>query len=86
MTLKVRVLLMTVVMMFSVFSIADASNNNRVFEGCWTFYPAGPCRAIYRDNKGDYYICGDCDSSGNPGSGSCSRISQQTLAQGYWCS
>ncbi|NOT46279.1 MAG: hypothetical protein HOP17_00820 [Acidobacteria bacterium] len=56
-----------------------------VFEGCWTYWPAGPCRAIYRQNR-SYTICGVCDSSGNPGSGGCSPISLSTLNQGYWCS
>ena len=57
----------------------------RVFQGCWTFFSSGPCRAIYSKNGG-YQICGECDDFGNPGSGGCSAISSQTLAQGYWCS
>ncbi|MGB7209669.1 MAG: hypothetical protein WBD27_13485 [Pyrinomonadaceae bacterium] len=57
----------------------------RVFEGCWTFWPSGPCRAIFRTGS-NYEICGQCDASGNPGSGRCSRISIQTLNIGYWCS
>jgi len=86
MNLKARVLLLAIVMTFSVFSISDASNKKRTFVGCWTFYSAGPCRAVYVDTNGNHYLCGQCDSTGNPGSGSCSPISQQTLAQGYWCS
>jgi hypothetical protein len=60
--------------------------NDLLFEGCWTFFSAGPCRAIYRDSEGNYYICGKCDGSGSPGPGSCSQISPQTLQIGYWCS
>lgn len=56
------------------------------FEGCWSYFPQGPCRAIYRSNSGSYTICGQCDSSGNPGGGRCSPISQNTLNFGYWCS
>lgn len=86
MNLKVRALLMSIVIVLSVFYGADASNSRRTFEGCWTFFPAGSCRAVYREANGNYSICGKCDASGNPGGGSCSPISQQTLAQGYWCS
>ncbi len=67
----------------SLYSVWDG---NRGFEGCWSYFPQGPCRAIYRDNNGNYTICGQCDSFGNPGSGRCSRISSQTLNIGYWCS
>lgn len=56
-----------------------------VFEGCWTYWPAGPCRAIYRQGQ-SYTICGVCDDGGNPGSGGCSSISIRTLNRGYWCS
>lgn len=56
-----------------------------VFQGCWSYFPTGPCRAIYSDNRG-YTICGECDASGNPGSGSCAKISSATLNRGYWCS
>lgn len=57
----------------------------RVFQGCWTYWPSGPCRAIYSEGS-RYFICGQCDSSGNPGSGGCSSISIRTLNTGYWCS
>lgn len=63
-----------------------ASSQSRVFEGCWTYFPQGPCRAIYRDQQNNYFICGLCDYYGNPGSGKCSSISIQTLNIGYWCS
>lgn len=64
---------------FSTISVAG-------FEGCWSYWPQGPCRAIFRNNNGSYTICGQCDSFGNPGSGRCSPISQNTLNFGYWCS
>lgn len=57
----------------------------RVFQGCWTATGNVPCYAIYSDNRG-YYVCGECDSSGNPGSGGCSKISLSTLNRGLWCS
>src|SRR5262245_22443905 len=65
---------------------ASPKATDLLFEGCWTYFSAGPCRAIYRDSQGNYYICGKCDSSGNPGPGSCSPISPQTIQIGYWCS
>lgn len=57
----------------------------RVFEGCWSYFGNLPCYAIY-SNNGRYQICGQCDSSGNPGSGGCSSISSGALNRGYWCS
>lgn len=56
------------------------------FEGCWTQFPAGPCRDVYRDPQGNYWICRECETTGNPGPGKCSQISQSTLNTGYWCS
>jgi hypothetical protein len=69
-----------------VLPAASSKVNDLLFEGCWTFFSAGPCRAIYRDAEGNYYICGKCDSGGSPGPGSCSQISPQTLQIGFWCS
>ena len=60
--------------------------SNWTFEGCWTQFPAGPCRDIYRDQQGNYWICRNCGTTGNPGPGKCSPISQATLASGFWCS
>lgn len=57
----------------------------KVFEGCWTSSGNFPCYAIY-SNRGRYQICGQCDSSGNPGSGGCSNISLAALNNGLWCS
>ena len=56
------------------------------FEGCWTQFSAGPCRDIFRDAQGDFWICRDCGTTGNPGPGKCNPISQATLASGFWCS
>lgn len=57
-----------------------------VFEGCWTPFPAGSCRDVFRDSQGGYWICRACGTTGNPGPSKCSQISTQTLATGYWCS
>jgi hypothetical protein len=57
-----------------------------VFEGCWTQFPAGPCRDVFHDSQGNYFICRACGTTGNPTPGKCSPISQATLASGFWCS
>lgn len=57
-----------------------------VFEGCWTYFSAGPCYDIYRDSSGNYWKCGKCGKTKNPNPGNCSQISQQTLNSGRWCS
>lgn len=59
---------------------------NWVFEGCWTQFSAGPCRDVFRDQQGNYWICRACGTTGNPGPGKCSPISPATLATGFWCS
>ena len=56
------------------------------FEGCWTQFSAGPCRDVFRDDQGNFWICRDCGTTGNPGPGKCNPISQATLASGFWCS
>ena len=56
------------------------------FEGCWTQFPAGPCKDVFRDDQGNYWICKDCGTTGNPTPGKCSQISPATLARGFWCS
>jgi hypothetical protein len=56
------------------------------FEGCWTQFPAGPCRDVFRDDQGNYWICKACGTTGNPSPGKCSIISPTTLAHGFWCS
>lgn len=69
-----------------VLPAASLKATNLQFEGCWTYFSSGPCRAIYRDSQGNYFICGKCDSSGTPSPGACSAISPQTLQIGWWCS
>lgn len=56
------------------------------FEGCWTQFASGPCRDVFRDDQGNYWICKDCGTTGNPTPGKCNPISQATLASGFWCS
>jgi hypothetical protein len=57
-----------------------------VFEGCWSYTPAGPCKDIFRDSTGQHWICKNCGTTGTPNKGKCSKISQATLNTGYWCS
>lgn len=59
---------------------------NWTFEGCWTQFASGPCRDVFRDQQGNYWICRACGTTGNPGPGKCSQISAATLATGFWCS
>ena len=59
---------------------------NWTFEGCWTQFSAGPCRDVFRDQQGNYWICRACGTTGNPGPGKCNPISPSTLATGFWCS
>lgn len=65
---------------------ATPQTGDRVFQGCWSYFPTGPCRAIYSDAQGVYWICGQCGSGGQPNPNGCQRISQRTLQYGYWCS
>ena len=65
---------------------SSAAPANWTFEGCWTQFISGPCRDVFRDQQGGYWICRDCGTTGNPGPGKCNPISQGTLASGYWCS
>ncbi len=55
------------------------------FEGCWTYFPTGPCRDIYV-GQGSYWLCKACGQTSNPGPGQCSPISLSTLNIGWWCS
>ena len=65
---------------------SSAAASNWTFEGCWTQFSVGPCRDVYRDEQGNYWICKGCGTTGNPGPGKCSQISSATLATGFWCS
>jgi hypothetical protein len=62
------------------------STANWIFEGCWTQFASGPCRDVFRDDQGNYWICRDCGTTGNPTPGKCSPISPATLSRGFWCS
>lgn len=62
------------------------STANWTFEGCWTQFSSGPCRDVFRDEQGGYWICRDCGTTGKPGPGKCNPISPTTLASGFWCS
>jgi hypothetical protein len=65
---------------------SSAPAANWTFEGCWTQFSAGPCRDVYRDQQGNFWICRACGTTGNPGPGKCNPISSGTLATGFWCS
>jgi ribosomal protein L40E len=65
---------------------APPAQANWVFEGCWTQWPSGPCRDVYRDSQGNYWICRDCGTTGSPSTSKCTRIGSSTLGTGYWCS
>lgn len=65
---------------------AASAKADWTFEGCWTRFSAGPCRDVFRDQQGNFWICRDCGTTTNPNPGKCSQISQGTLALGFWCS
>ena len=85
-------LLAVVMILFTLFlapGVAQPSAppaSNWTFEGCWTQFSAGPCRDVFRDQQGNFWICRECGTTGNPSPGKCSPISQATLASGFWCS
>jgi hypothetical protein len=56
------------------------------FEGCWSYFLASPCRDIFRDSSGAYWICANCGQTKNPGPRTCNQIGTQALDHGYWCS
>jgi hypothetical protein len=59
---------------------------NWTFWGCWTQFSSQPCRDVFRDQQGEFWICRACGTTGNPGPGKCNPISSTTLASGLWCS
>ena len=67
-------------------AVRNASVADWTFEGCWTQFASGPCRDVFRDDHGNYFICKACGTTGNPSPGKCNPISQATLATGFWCS
>jgi len=93
MTLR-RIKVLAVAMVFSTLLLASgaarpAHRNSAArwtFEGCWTQFVSGPCRDVFHDDQGNFWICKDCGTTGNPSPGKCSPISQATLASGFWCS
>ena len=57
MTMKVRCLLMAISLLMVFFvSGTTSSQSSRTFEGCWTFFAAGQCKAIYRDAQNNLYV------------------------------
>jgi hypothetical protein len=70
----------------SAAKVTNSSTADWIFEGCWTQFIAGPCRDVFHDQQGNYYICRACGTTGNPTPGKCSPISAATLASGFWCS
>ena len=54
--------------------------------GCWTG-PAsgGKCVDVFRDGSGDYWICGECNTTKNPGPGKCTKVTADQLQLGRWC-
>ena len=88
---RIRVLafaavLSTLVLTSGVAQPTAAPAANWTWEGCWTQFSAGPCRDVYRDAQGNFWICKACGTTGNPGPGKCNPISTATLASGFWCS
>jgi hypothetical protein len=57
-----------------------APSSELTFEGCFTFFPAGPCRDVFRDSSGTLWICKDCLTTKNPPHG-CSVLT----GSGFWC-
>ena len=57
-----------------------------IFEGCWERYQIGPCRDIFLDSSGNYWICANCGQTKNPGPGTCTQTNTQALDRGFWCS
>ncbi|WP_394835532.1 hypothetical protein LVJ94_01215 [Pendulispora rubella] len=64
----------------------EAAPAGSTFQGCWSYFPQGPCRAVYRDAAGNATLCGKCGPTGEPNPDGCSGIGDGTLEHGYWCS
>lgn len=58
-----------------------APSSSFTFEGCFTFFPAGPCRDVFRDSSGTLWICKDCGTTKKPPAG-CTVLT----GSGFWCS
>ena len=90
---RIQLLAMAVVLLTLLLAAPQAGGGaaapapaNWTFEGCWTRSSAQPCRDVFRDQQGNFWVCRDCGTTGNPGPGKCSQISSGTLALGLWCS
>jgi hypothetical protein len=93
---RIQLLFVAVVLSTLLFASGPAGGSSAVgnaappikftFEGCWTQFSAGPCRDVFRDDQGNYWICRDCGTTGNPNSNKCHIISQAQLNTGFWCS
>lgn len=60
---------------------AEMAQGSVTFEGCFTFWPAGPCRDVFREDDGTLWICKSCGTTKNP-PGGCSILT----GSGFWCS
>ena len=59
------------------------STSTWTFEGCWSYFLTSPCRDIFRDSAGAYWICANCGQTKNPGPGSCRQVGIQALDRGF---
>jgi hypothetical protein len=57
-----------------------------VFWGCWERYQIGPCKDIFQDSSGGFWICANCGQTTNPSPSTCSATNTQALDRGFWCS
>lgn len=91
MTLRRRIQVLAVAIILSTVLLASdvakpTPATSFTFEGCWTQYQTGPCKDVFRDDQGNYWICKDCGTTGNPTPGKCNLTSPTALARGFWCS
>src|ERR1051326_2464643 len=76
MTLRRRIQILGVAIVLSTVLLASdvakpTPTTTFTFEGCWTMYQTGPCKDVFRDDQGNYWICKDCGTTGNPTPGKC---------------
>jgi len=91
MTLRRRIQVLSVLVLLSTVLLASdiakpKPGTTFTFEGCWTQFQAGTCKDVFRDDQGNYWICKDCGTTGNPGPGKCNLTSLAALNRGFWCS
>lgn len=85
--MRIVQLLVVLAVVFAVsFGIADAGGSGWTFEGCWSPYPncAGG-KDAYTDAQGNFWQCGFCGTTTNPGPSTCQRSGDLNQI-GYWCS